>query len=179
MSALLHSGSTVNFNPGLTYRVARMPIINSFERTKNKPYNLRVCGIPVTFKSAKRLRSACFGPPRRRKRCRQRPAPVVVPDEGPGAGGGVCSTAVDPGVPLGPGLLATCVMFHGPHVRTASASANAAAIMASVAPLMEPFRSSLSRMRFSTLVIGERRCAGDGSRRFPPGRAPEDHRGPG
>jgi hypothetical protein len=26
-----------------------MPIINSFERTKNKPDNLRVCGIPVTW----------------------------------------------------------------------------------------------------------------------------------
>ena len=37
---------------------------------------------------------------------RQRAAPVVVP-EGPSAGGGVLSIAVDPGVPLGPGLLAT------------------------------------------------------------------------
>jgi hypothetical protein len=87
-----------------------------------------------------------------RKRRRQRPAPVVV-SEGPAAGGGVWSTAVDPGVPLGPGLLATWLVFHGPHVRTASARTNAAAIMASVPPLIEPFL--LSRMRFSTL--GDRR----------------------
>jgi hypothetical protein len=41
--------------------------------------------------------------------------------EGLAAGGGVRSRAVDPGVPLGPGLLATCV-FHGPHARIAIAS---------------------------------------------------------
>ena len=43
----------------------------------------------------------------------QRAASVVVPDEGLAAGGGVWSSAVDPGVPLGPGLLATCSVFHG------------------------------------------------------------------
>src|SRR6267378_8360111 len=44
----------------------------------------------------------------------QRAAPVVV-SEGLAAGGGVWFRTVDPGVPLGPGLLATCVVFHGPH----------------------------------------------------------------
>jgi hypothetical protein len=71
---------------------------------------------------------------------RQRTDPVVVP-EGPAAGGGVWSTAVDPGVPLGPGLLATCLVFHGPHMRMANTTMKAATIMASVPPLIEPFRS--------------------------------------
>jgi hypothetical protein len=52
----------------------------------------------------------------------QRAAPVVVSEEGLAAGGGAWLTAVDPGVPLGPGLLATCVVFHGPHVSIATAS---------------------------------------------------------
>jgi hypothetical protein len=60
---------------------------------------------------------------------RQRAAPVVV-SEGPAAGGGVWFSAVDPGVPLGPGLLGMCVMFHGPHVRIATARMSAAAIRA-------------------------------------------------
>ncbi len=68
---------------------------------------------------------------------RQRAAPVGVPD-GPAAGGGVWSTTVDPGVPLGPGLLATCLLFDGPHVRIATATMNAAAITANV---IEPPRS--------------------------------------
>jgi hypothetical protein len=51
----------------------------------------------------------------------QRAAPVVV-SEGPMAGGGVWSSVVDPGVPLGPRLLATCSVLHGPHVRIATAS---------------------------------------------------------
>jgi hypothetical protein len=51
----------------------------------------------------------------------QRAAPVVVP-EGPAAGGGVWSSVVDPGIPLGPGLLATRVVFHVPAVRIATAS---------------------------------------------------------
>src|SRR6266446_9049365 len=59
---------------------------------------------------------------------RQRAAPVVVP-EGPSAGGGVRSTVVDPGVPLGPGLVSTWPLFHGPHVRMTSTRTNAAAIM--------------------------------------------------
>jgi len=66
---------------------------------------------------------------------------VGVP-EGVAAGGGVWSTAVDPGVPLGPGLLATCSVFHGPHVRIATARMNATAITANVRKLI---------MRFSTL----------------------------
>jgi hypothetical protein len=65
----------------------------------------------------------------------------MVVAEGLAAGGGVWSIAVDPGVPLGPGLLATWLVFHGPHVRTASARTKATAIMASVPPLIEPFRS--------------------------------------
>jgi len=71
---------------------------------------------------------------------RQRAAPVVVP-EGPSAGGGVLSTVVDPGVPLGPGLLATCLVFHGPAMRMASARTNATMMTASVLPLIEPFLS--------------------------------------
>jgi hypothetical protein len=71
----------------------------------------------------------------------QRAAPVVVP-EGPAAGSGVWSSAVDPGVPLGPGLLATCVVFHGPHVRIATARINATAITANLRrKLIEPSRS--------------------------------------
>ena len=79
----------------------------------------------------------------------QRAAPVVVP-EGPAAGGGVWFSAVDPGVPLGPGLLSTCVVFHGPHERMATARMNAAAIMANLRKL--PSQSWRSRMRFSTLI---------------------------
>jgi hypothetical protein len=70
----------------------------------------------------------------------QRADPVVLP-EGLSAGGGVWSIAVEPGVPLGPGLLATWLVLHGPHVRTASTRRNAAAMMASVPRLVEPFRS--------------------------------------
>jgi hypothetical protein len=69
----------------------------------------------------------------------QRAAPVV-PSEGPAAGGGVWSRSVDPGVPLGPGLLATCTVFHGPHARIATARMNAA-ITASARKLIEPSRS--------------------------------------
>jgi len=69
---------------------------------------------------------------------RQRAAPVVVP-EGPSAGGGVRSTVVDPGVPLGPGLLATCLVFHGPPARMARARTNATMMIASVLPPIEPF----------------------------------------
>ena len=64
--------------------------------------------------------------------------------EGVAAGGGVWSTAVDPSVPLGPGLLATCSVFHGPHVRIATARMNATAITANVRKLI---------MRFSTLGV--------------------------
>jgi hypothetical protein len=70
----------------------------------------------------------------------QRAAPVVVVPEGPAAGGGVWSSAVDPGIPLGPGLLGTRVVFHGPHVRIATARMNATAIAANVRKLIEPSR---------------------------------------
>ena len=69
----------------------------------------------------------------------QRAVSVVV-SEGPAAGGGVWFSAVDPGVPLGPGLLATWVVFDGPDVRIATARMNAT-ITASVRNLIEPFRS--------------------------------------
>jgi hypothetical protein len=71
----------------------------------------------------------------------QRVAPVVVVPEGPAAGGGVWSSAVDPGVPLGPGLGGTRSVFHGPHVRIATARMNAKAIKPNVRKLIEPFRS--------------------------------------
>ena len=74
------------------------------------------------------------------ERNRHRADPVVFP-EGPSAGGGALSTVVDPGVPLGPGLLATCLVFHGPPARTASARTNATIITASVLPLIELFLS--------------------------------------
>jgi hypothetical protein len=49
------------------------------------------------------------------------------------------STVVDPGVPLGPGLLATCLVFQGPPMMMASARTNATMMTASVLPLVEPF----------------------------------------
>jgi len=39
------------------------------------------------------------------------------------------------------GLTATCWVFHGPHVRTASAEYERRGDKASVPPLIEPFRS--------------------------------------
>jgi hypothetical protein len=70
----------------------------------------------------------------------QRAASVVV-SEGPAAGGGVWFSAVDPGVPLGPGLLSTCVIFHGPHVRTATTRMNATATTANLRNLIKLSRS--------------------------------------
>jgi len=70
----------------------------------------------------------------------QRADPVVFP-EGPSAGGGVVSTAVDPGVPLGPGLLSTCRVLHGPQVTMANRRTKAATTMASVPLFIEPFGS--------------------------------------
>ena len=61
----------------------------------------------------------------------QRAEPVVLP-EGLSAGGGVLSTTVDPGVPLGPGLLSTWRVLHGPHVRTTNRRTKPATTMASV-----------------------------------------------
>ena len=82
----------------------------------------------------------------------QRAAPVVVPD-GLTAGGGVRSSTVDPGVPLGPGLLATCPVFDGPHIRSANPRMTPATIKASVPLLIEPFPFSRSRM--VTLRVGQ------------------------
>ncbi len=64
----------------------------------------------------------------------QRTVPVARP-----AGGGVWSRTVDPGVPLGPGLLGTCVVLS--HARAAIARMIATAIMAKVRKLIELFRS--------------------------------------
>jgi hypothetical protein len=51
------------------------------------------------------------------------------------------STVADPGVPLGPGLLATCAVFHGPPARIANARTNATMMTASILPLIELFLS--------------------------------------
>jgi hypothetical protein len=64
-------------------------------------------------------------------KCGQRAAPVVV-SEGLAAGAGVWFSVVDPGVPLGPGFLATCLVFHGPHVRIATARISTTAITANL-----------------------------------------------
>jgi hypothetical protein len=86
----------------------------------------------------------------------QRALPVVPP-EGPSAGGGVRSTAVDPGVPLGPGLLATCRVFHGPDAIMTNTRTKAATIAASVTPLVGPSRwgscIGLLRVRWSNNVL--------------------------
>ena len=66
---------------------------------------------------------------------------MVVP-EGPAAGGGAWFSVVDPGIPLGPGLLATRVVFHDPPVSIATASMTTA-ITANVRKCM----------RLSALVI--------------------------
>jgi hypothetical protein len=81
----------------------------------------------------------------------QRAAPVV-PSDGLAAGGGVRSSTVDPGVPLGPGLGATCPVFHGPHVRTATASMTTA-ITANVRKCMRlsKFLSCLGEQRQDTV----------------------------
>jgi len=70
----------------------------------------------------------------------------VVDSEGLSAGGGACSTTVDPGVPLGPGLLATWVESHGPQARMANTTTTAATIRPSVRRLIGAFRSWLSCM---------------------------------
>ena len=86
----------------------------------------------------------------------QRAAPVVVP-EGPAAAGGVRSSVVDPGIPLGPGLLATRVVFHGPHVRIATASmttattANVRKCMRLSALVSNPDSSFLGEQRQDTI----------------------------
>ena len=78
------------------------------------------------------MHNGCYDAPR------QRADPVVLP-EGLSAGGGVLSTIVDPGVPLGPGLLSTWLVLHGPHARMASRRTKAAATMASVPLFTGPF----------------------------------------
>src|ERR1700686_633973 len=94
----------------------------------------------ATLQRPKAARSSFARMVNRSKQRGQRAAPVVVP-EGPSAGGGVVSTAVDPGVPLGPGLIATCLVFHGPHVRMVIARTSATTMTASILPLIEAFLS--------------------------------------
>src|ERR1035441_8217395 len=48
---------------------------------------------------------------------------------------------VDPGVPLGPGLLATWVPLQGPHTKNANARINTATIATNFRPLTLPSRS--------------------------------------
>jgi hypothetical protein len=95
-----------------------------------------------------------------RKRRRHRATPVVLPD-GLSAGGGVRFTSVDPGVPLGPGLLATCPVFHGPDARIASASKKATTIAARVVPLIELSRSWRSSMVSLRVMITTPHRRGD------------------
>ena len=95
-----------------------------------------------------------------RKRRRHRATPVVLP-EGLSAGGGVRFTSVDPGVPLGPGLLATCPVFHGPDARIASASKKATTIAARVVPLIELSRSWRSSMVSLRVMITTPHRRGD------------------
>src|SRR5215216_1177743 len=71
-----------------------------------------------------------------RSDCRQRPLPTVPP-EGPAAGGGGPSFTVEPGVPLGPSLIATWLTFQGPQVRMASRRAMATAKAINAAPRVE------------------------------------------
>ena len=59
---------------------------------------------------------------------------------------------VDPGVPLGPGLLATWVPLQGPHTKNANARINTATIAANFRPLTLPSRS-LFRMQSPVLVV--------------------------
>ena len=61
-----------------------------------------------------------------------------IPPDGPAAGGGVLFIPVEPGVPLGPGLLATCAVFHGPQARITIPSTKAATTAANVPPLILP-----------------------------------------
>lgn len=63
MSALLHSGTAVDFNPEPTYRLGRMLIINSCERTKNGRTIPGACGFVVTSKSARDAVQICLGGP--------------------------------------------------------------------------------------------------------------------
>jgi hypothetical protein len=86
-----------------------------------------------------RLKTAAKVEPWRRRDQRQRALPVVaVPPDGLSAGGGVPSTAVEPGVPLGPGLLATCPVFRGPDRTIANTRTKAATMAASVTPRLAP-----------------------------------------
>ena len=59
---------------------------------------------------------------------------------------------VDPGVPLGPGLLATWVPLQGPHTKNANARINTATIAANFRPLTLPSRS-LFRMQSPVLAV--------------------------
>ena len=57
---------------------------------------------------------------------------------------------VDPGVSLGPGLLATWVPLQGPHAKNANARINTATIATNFRPLILPLRS-LFRMQSPSL----------------------------
>ena len=59
---------------------------------------------------------------------------------------------VDPGVPLGPGLLATWVPLQGPHAKNANARINTTTIAINFWPLILPLRS-LFRMQSPLLVV--------------------------
>lgn len=59
---------------------------------------------------------------------------------------------VDPGVPLGPGLLATWVPLQGPRAKNANARINTATIAINFRPLILPLRS-LFRMQSPLLVV--------------------------
>src|SRR5437763_15555534 len=92
---------------------------------------------------------------------RQRPLPTVPP-EGPAAGGGGPSFTVDPGVPLGPSLIATWLTFHGPQVRMASRRAMATAKAISAAPRVEFsfWCSSMNILRYQVSVLRLARLQG-------------------
>src|SRR3954451_15549350 len=93
--------------------------------------------------------------------CRQRPLPTVPP-EGPGAGGGGPSFTVDPGVPLGPSLVATWLTFQGPQVRMASRRAIATAKAINAAPRVEfsLWCSSMNILRYQVSVLRSARLQG-------------------
>ena len=59
---------------------------------------------------------------------------------------------VDPGVPLGPGLLATWVPLQRPRAKNANARINTATIAINFRPLILPLRS-LFRMQSPLLVV--------------------------
>ena len=85
----------------------------------------------------------------------------MVVSEGLAAGGGVWFSTVDPGVPLGPGLLATCVVFHGLHVRIATARMNAPSDNRERSKAAFPIRTVPHAALHVSLVILISSCLGD------------------